>query len=191
MVDVTNMESQTGGEKKFVKLDGMDDPDRCQTVLKNQQCMFKAVPGTTHCPRHGGTKPAIALEKKNFRNLQLTQWGARVKEFGDNPEVKSLRDEIGLLRLILENLVNKCKDTDELIFYNQKITDLILKVEKLVSSAHKLEMSMGMMLDKTSVVKIGTSIAEIISEYVEDPDDLEIISNRIIEIILSNTGETK
>jgi len=184
-------EAQTGGVQKFEKLSGPDDPNRCQSVLMNQQCMWKAVAGTIYCPRHGGTKPGVAQAKENFRNLKLVQWGERVKEFGENPEVKSLRDEIGVLRLILENIVNKCTNTNELIFHNGKISELIMKIEKIVTSAHKLETSMGMMLDKTSIIKIAQGIAEIISAHIEDADTLDLVNTQIVDLILNNAEKPK
>lgn len=163
-----------------------DAKNRCQAVVKMGQCPYQAVENGNMCPMHckGGTE-----EAKNLRNYRLSQWGARVAEFADNSQVKSLREEIGLLRLILEETLGLCKTSGELLIYSGKIADLTMKIEKLVSSCHRLEMSTGALLDKAALLQTAATLIEIIGRHVKDEILLNAISNEFLTTIRdSNNG---
>ena len=113
---------------------------------------------------------------------KLEKFQARVEHFKVNPAVKSLRSEIGILRMTLENVINKCRDENDLLMASQKIGDLVMKIDRLVLSAHKLESSMGELLDKMAALNLSNQIIEIITGAVERhvkialdiiPEDLE------------------
>ena len=57
--------------------------------------------------------------------------------------------------MILEEVLNKCKDSKDLILKSSVISDLVVKVEKLVSSCHKMEGSMGQLLDKSAILQFA------------------------------------
>ena len=176
-------------ESKFVRVDHEDDPERCQgQTTQGQRCPYKAMPGVTHCPMHGGPKQQESKKKETLRNYRLQLWNQRVAEFGDSEGVKSLRDEIGITRLLLENVVNRCQDSTELILYAPRIGDLVMKIEKLVTSCHKLEASTGLLLDKSAALVIAGKIVEVVSRFVTDPDAVDKIATEICETIVGTGG---
>ena len=77
-----------------------DDPRRCQHVFKTQQCWAEAAEGATMCMRHGGNKQQEANRKESLRNYQIGKFQARLEKHADSPIIKSLRDEIAILRII-------------------------------------------------------------------------------------------
>lgn len=148
------------------RCDGEDDPERCQGQIRNSdQCMNKRLKGSSYCAVHGGNK-AIQLEEKNQAMMfRLTQFKERVKDFATNPGIKGLREEIGITRMILEELLNgKCKTATDLLMHSSKISALIRDISILVQATHKLESSMGVLLDKMSAVQLSQEIVTIISE---------------------------
>lgn len=167
-----------------------DDPLRCQAVTANGQCRIKAIDGSKYCPVHAGGGNA-AKAKEATRNFRLTMWQARVGDFADNDGVKSLREEIGILRMLLEETLNRCKDPTELILYSNKISDLVMKVDKVVTSCHRLESATGQLLDKQAALNIASVIVAIVAKHVTDEDAMEAVANEIIAAIVNANTEKK
>jgi hypothetical protein len=164
------------------------DPDRCQGVDSDGQCHHKRAAPSNYCPRHGGNRGIAAAEKEKIRNYQLGKWRNRVNAFADNPEVKSLREEIGILRMMLETTLNKCQDDSDLIIYAGKIQELVRDIERVVNSCHKLEERTGVLLDKPTILTLADTFVRIIGEHVMDPDALEIIGTKLIDVVAKMGG---
>lgn len=174
-------------ENKFERVEA-DDITRCQANHKHGQCSYKQVDGSKYCPMHGGNKAVEARQKLVIRQYNLAQWQSRVNDFSDHESVKSLRDEIGITRMILENMITKCSDTSELLLYSSKIGELVSKVEKLVVSCNRLEGSMGMLLDKAAALNLAGQIVEIISRHVSDEQAIDSIAGEIAHAIANLNG---
>jgi hypothetical protein len=171
-------------ESKFERVEE-SDPRRCQSSYTNGQCPYKAAEGSSYCPMHGGNRAQEVAQKKIIRGYHLAQWQTRANEFTDHDGVKSLREEIGIARVVLENVITSCKSQGELLLYSGKISDMLMKIEKLVTSCNKLESNLGMLLDKSSALSLATQIVAIISEEVKDENAIDAISNKIARAILN------
>lgn len=181
-----------------------DHPDRCQGQQRDSdQCMNMSLTGSKYCAAHGGNRAVQETEKKKLRNYQLTMFKARIDQFADNPGVKDLREEIGILRMMLETLLNTCKGASDLMMYASKIGAMVRDIDKLVNSAHKLESNMGVLLDKMAVLQLGQEIVEILStELVETTNAIlafvpekhhaavrAILDNDLVDNIVDRMGE--
>lgn len=161
-----------------------DDPRRCQAVDSTYgQCRFQAVTNATTCPRHGGERQAIKVEKEKIRNYQLRMYRERVAQFSENPEVKSLREEIGITRLMIETLLNKCQDDTDLLMYSNKIEQLLQTARKLVESCHRIEERSGQLLDKNMVIVTCDSLVKVIANHITDTNVLDKIAVEVSEVI--------
>lgn len=167
----------------------LDGPDRCEERGPLGQCPHKKVPGTNFCFNHKKNLIERGKELAEVRNYRLLKFQRRVNEFADNSKIKSIREEIGILRMCLEETINKCNDTTELILYSGKICDIIMKIEKLVVSCHRLEFATGTLLDKSTIINIANVMIDTVCKYVNDPDDLEKINNKIMDTILTTKIE--
>lgn len=161
-----------------------EDPRRCQAVTGKGQCKFLSLEGNTVCRIHVSSH-ARAENKKHAEVYQLTKWRDRLSRLTDESGIKSLRDEIGILRMTLESVVQKCQTDEDLIINATQIGDLVSRVEKLVISCARLEKQTGMMLDKTTALQIAGNIVSIIGEHVTDPIIIDNISDAIIEKVLN------
>ncbi len=157
------------------------DLNRCQAVNKNGQCMNVAVPKGSNCMVHGGNKQIEAAERTSLENYQLTKFKIQTERLKNSDGIKSLRDEIAILRVVLETRLNGLESDTDLMLYSGPISDIILKIEKLVTSCHKLEGSMGMHLDKSAIIQFAGSVVQIISDEITDPDIVKRISDRLLE----------
>lgn len=193
-------------EKKLHECDPAD-PDRCQASGSGGegQCRYLSLKGmiannmievrdpslyenSTNCTKHGAALQANNTEKKRVRQYRLEIWQERVDEFCENEQVKTLRDEIGILRLLLEQTLNQCSTTSELMLYSHKIGDLVMKIEKVVRSCDRLESSMGMLMDRAGALVLAAQIVELITKYVDEPEIVDKISNGIIDSITKVTN---
>jgi len=175
-------------ENKFEMVDDPADPNRCQGINSGKyQCLYKAVEGTKFCARHSaGTMQKKAEAKQAEYNYQLNRYRSRVIEFAENPKVKNLRDEVGVLRLLLETIVNRCNDDTNLMIYAGKISELVMKIDKVVTSCHSIEAKTGQVLDKTTVVNLAEGVVQILTKYVTDSEVLGLISNDITALLQSS-----
>ena len=140
------------------------------------QCPFCKTEGSDYCQRHGGALVEAKKRKENLRNYRLTKWKTRVGEMADSEGLKSLREEVGILRVILEEMLNQCEDATDLLMFSTRAADLVMKIEKLVTSCDKLEGKMGNLLSKESVLQLSMEFVEIINKHVPDANIIDVIS---------------
>ena len=161
-----------------------DDPRRCQAVISSTgQCRNISVEGTSYCPAHGGAAAAHNAEQKQLSMYRIKKYQARLSEFSEHEKIKGLRDEIGLLRILIEERLNQCHTELDLMLHSSVLSDLVMKVEKLVTSCNRLEGQLGTMLDKTQALQLGSEVVEIVARHVENEETLSQIAEEIIESI--------
>jgi len=163
------------------RIESADDPLRCQANNKKGQCDWQRVEGSQYCKIHGGVSVIKAKIEQSKRMYRLTRYAARHAEFADDEKVKSLREEVALARIVLEEIVESCQDSASLVMNSPKIADMLTRIEKLVKSCHQLEASTGMLLDKTAALHLASMIVQIIGKHVEDGEILDKISGEIID----------
>jgi hypothetical protein len=62
-------------------------------------------------------------------------------------------------------------------------------VERLVKTLHSMEQQLGNLLNKSAVIKLGQSLAQIIVEELRDVDGYELLVDRINERMLVAIAE--
>lgn len=175
-------------DSKFVRCEP-DNPNRCQGMAAKSQCPYLAAPGSNFCAMHGGHAAIKSAEAARKRVYNLSKWQGRIAEHANHEQAKSLREEIGILRILLEAIMEMCKDQNDLLMYSNKISDLAMKLEKLVSSCNRLEEKTGMLLDKHAALRIATQIVNIIGVHISDENVLEAVANQIAECIIGTKSE--
>lgn len=159
-----------------------EDPRRCQANSSQGQCLLIRCENSEYCPIHGGAKKQKALAKQAYRNYQSEIYRERLDRFAEGAGLKSLRDEIGILRMTVEALLNRCKDDHELIMKSTPLADLVMKINTLVISTHKLDVSLGTMMDKAQATQMMTEVIGVIANHV-DEDKLDAIIEDVQSIL--------
>lgn len=163
-----------------------EDPRRCQGVTHQGQCINKAVENSKFCPAHGGNKAFEANKVQELRNYRLDKFKAReVQRLGNSEGISSLKDEIGILRMLIEERLNQCNDAHDLMMMSGPLADLIMKVEKVVVSCNKLELRLGNLLDRSKILQLAQIIVQIINNYITDETTLDAISDDILNALNS------
>ena len=148
------------------------DPNRCQANMAFSQCNIRAVPGTKYCMLHGGAKAIASKKRKSHNMYRLGKWQERVREMGESKNVKSLRDEIGILRMLLEERFATINNSTELLIQSHTLSELNLKIERVVLSCHKVEKSMGDLIDRSEIIRFADLLNSAVQEVLVDHPQL-------------------
>jgi hypothetical protein len=144
--------------------------------------------GHKYCIKHGSGQENKA-ELKKVHDYRLQQWQQRVDEFAASERVTSLSGEIGIIRLQIESIHNMCKSPQDLLLYSTRISDLVMKMDKLVNSFDKIQNRSTNLLDKSSAIVLAGQIVDIIGVHVKDSSIVDAISTGIIDLVAKLAGK--
>ena len=169
------------------------DPQRCQGVTKNGQCTQLSLDGEDFCKRHA-RKSSADIEKARLRHYLLSNpmLQAKMERQAGIEEVRSLREEIHLARVMVETRLDLIEEGDkgDMLSAFSSINTYLQTIEKLTASAYKMELSLGNLLTKASVFTLGQDIVIILAEELKDVDNYEAIIDRIsgrLVVAIANT----
>jgi len=129
---------------------------------------------------------------KRVYHLQNHDRRVRHATLSDHDELRSIREEVALARMVLEERLNSIRTDADLIAATGPVNTLLLTVEKLTSSCLKLDTTVGNLLAKPVLLKMASDIVSIILDELADLPGHEVIvdriSTRIIETMASIEG---
>jgi len=167
------------------------DPRRCKFSYPHEQCWAEAEPGCSNCAAHGGKSKANAEETRLYYLAEVDN-RRRLAELSGHDQIKSLREEIGLIRMLIEKQVNIAKGSDiELLSSSGSINQLIVTLGKLIKDCHALEQSLGELLSKQTVYRLAQTMCQIVMEELQGIEGYEEIIDRIAERIFPTVTETQ
>lgn len=174
----------------------LSDPRRCKGSARTEQCMNVAEPGSDYCLKHRRKKKA---DGEQLRQYQLTEARLRnrLNQLTDHEEIKSLREEIGLTRILIEELLNSAKGNTELLQKSATFIGLVQTLERLIKTSHQIELNLGFLLSKPTVILLGQQIIHILIDELQGVDGYEQridrITGRMFDTIeeATNTEEEK
>jgi len=157
---------------------------RCEHTSDTRQCGEQALEGTTRCAKHS-KDPQTGLRRQYM--LNQARYRQRYGDFADSNELRSLRDEVSIMRMVMEERLNMVTNNSEMLASCGQIASLAVVIERLVKSCHQLESRLGTLLSKPTLLSIANEIVQILlQELVDVPgyeDLVDKISERIIQII--------
>lgn len=161
------------------------DPRRCQFSNGIGQCPYISVDDrkdqltSKYCAAHIHLYDASFRKDMKLKRYRLSQYHARVGELFKDDEFKSLREEIAILRMLLEQLMNQLQSPWDFMVYGSRVENVIEKIGRLTIMGHKLETSLGQVLDKSTLATFVDEVIKIISDEVSDQEALKRISSKI------------
>ena len=105
-----------------------DDPRRCKKSTAKEQCWNQAVPGSDYCPAHGGTSGGLSRDKRMYL-LSKAAERARLAQLAEHEQIKSLREEIALVRMMVERRFDAIQNENDLIAAFGPLTQAALRTE--------------------------------------------------------------
>jgi hypothetical protein len=136
------------------------DPRRCQKSAMNGQCPFLSIPGHDYCPIHGPVPDQNAAGLYAFNKTEVL---VRISKFRGHGDSRTLAVELGLLRLLLEQLINKCEGPYDLLTCSGQISNLITQIKELQVANIKLEQKVGDLMTAEQVIEIAQGLYNVVS----------------------------
>jgi hypothetical protein len=165
-----------------------DHPERCPSVTaKKGQCRFRAVPGGKNCYIHAGANTLREQRKRSLAAYRESKWLAEIQRHAQDDDVKNLRSEVGILRVLMQEQLARCQDATDLLLMSGPISDLVLKIDKVVNSCHKLESNMGQLLDKQAIINFASRVIKVVTDVLKEEQDAEKV-NEIADGIMNILG---
>lgn len=159
-----------------------EDPAVCRSCLaKNAGVYYKEVPGTGLCQRHKGDAALKVQKKEQALRYNIQVATQKYKTLVNDPEFKSLTQEISVLRLLLDQLLTRFGASEEDLYLNTpKIADLVDKIQRAVLSWDRIERRMGSTLDMNQAKALIEGFITIIDEEC-DAETTERIARRVAD----------
>lgn len=173
------------------------DPRRCKASASTEQCWNVAEEGFDYCPKHARHVANPFGEQRRQYQLTQARLRTRLNQITDHEEIKSLREEIGLTRILIEELFNSAKDKSELLLKSATFIGLAQTLERLIKTSHQIEQNLGLLLSKPTVIVLGQQIINILNDELQGIEDYEKridkIHGRMFDSIeaITNTEEQK
>jgi hypothetical protein len=164
-------------------------PNRCQATHRYGQCNHDAVEGEIYCPYH--CHDPQAPDKKALHAYLLTNpsLAATANRHSQVEELKSLREEIVLCRSLVEHRLNMIESNADYLAAIGQVNMLFITLEKLISSCHKLEISLGNLLSREELFTFASELSSILVAELKDIPDYEKLVDRITQKIVKTIGE--
>lgn len=143
------------------------------------ECKYDAVPGGTCCMKHGGNSQLEKIKRNSIQKYYKNQFANQIKVYAEDIGIKSLNEEIGVLRMLLSRRLESCEDAQQLLEASSSLAMLIGQIEKLVSSCTSIEKTLGLLVAKTEVAEFADTVVEIIQRNIKDESTLDNIINDI------------
>lgn len=173
---------------KFERIDYPDDPERCEAHDPQYgMCPYKRLPGARNCARHGGVQTLRSQAQKRKRVYYLNKWQSRVEQLATHPRIKDLYDEVGIMRMMLEETLNQCGDSHELMLHSRTVTQCVDKIQKLIETIDRIESRQA--LPPNILVNLAGEWVKIINLYITDPVVLEELSVKLVGVIENVGGQ--
>jgi len=146
--------------------------------------MNRAVEGILNCPVHARVEIKRA-EVKSLNIYRIKKFERRLVEMKEATGARSLDEELALLRMVLEEVLNKCDSGVDLLLYSERIMDLISQVRATVQVAEKLATRTGMLVGRAEALQIAGTTVEIIARHIENDTLLAKIAEDLQMAFLS------
>ena len=141
-------------------------------------------PGSGRCKLHGGyaglyQQKSGQLKYSNFVPSDLIE---KYEEFAVDPDIKSLDDEIALLRAKIT--VTELKNGTGI--YDKQVVFLTEGIRRLVETKQKIEENIKAKIDMNIILKIVDDVINIIENRVNDIELKKLIATDMRRIHLTN-----
>jgi len=165
------------------------DPKRCQAVTGRGQCQAASVEGSDFCYGHGRKK--THTDRLRHYLLSNPELQTRLNRQAAVEEVRSLREEIHLARVMVETRLDLVDEGDrgDMLAAFASVNTYLATIDKLVNSCHRMEVSLGSLLSKASVFALGQEIINVIADELQGIDGYEAIVDRISERVVVAIAE--
>mgnify|MGYP000845683266 CR=1 FL=1 len=160
-----------------------DDPNRCKGMANGSQCHFKAIEGGEMCIIHGGNTYIMSANKKNIYDLRKTRYLQDFKRMSENSFWRSNREEVGILRVVLQDIISKCESTNDIYVNASRISEIVSKINKLLETSLKIDEKLKALITEEKMYEIAQLLVDAVYDTVQDPLKCAEIASKFEKIL--------
>lgn len=159
------------------------DPERCAGIGRSSgsECPFKRMPSTLYCKMHHGDAHAKRAKKEALSVYNLQKYKDRVERLGDSSKPVRLDEELGVLRMLLETMLNKYEEV-ELLTNSGTISHLVGQIQSCLQANVKLKSQLGNLMDRAAIDKLCDNLIQVVSQVVA-PEHMDKVSSKFASAI--------
>ena len=171
-------------------------PNRCEHIIADKgmtQCTMLSVEGGNRCLTHGGGSQRASIKKAEKKQFLQNRWHAQIKEFGTNSELRDLSMEMGTIRLLVDNLVGRCRDAYDLQIFSGQIDGLLKTLTGLARVSHGIKKDIDNVIGPEQLSKFADTLFDILLEEIKDANVINRISLKLHKAlqVLEVTNDTE
>jgi len=167
-------------------MDDPNSPNRCQAITRMGQCKARRVEGGKYCAVHSSRKDNSEMNSYLITNTEIADLAGHYSQM---EQLKSLRDEIALLRALATKRLNMIESNADFLKACGQVNTFMLTLDRLVNSCYRLEVHLGNLLSKDAVLELAQKIALILQEELKRVPGYEDIVDRINEKIIETINK--
>ena len=152
---------------------------QCEYITSTGQCAQEAISGR-FCATHSKTSHTTMI---NQYRIACSQLGDSPERHANAEQLKSVHGEIVIMRSLLESRLNMIQNPAELVAAMPLLKDFALAVEKLATSCHTMDVKVGNLLSKQSLLTLAREIIQIIEDSIRPLADTTPTSTTIDETV--------
>ena len=166
------------------KVTDLADPRRCKGSTREGQCLGVAEDGSDYCLQHGGVNRGLARRVRKYLLATAEDQGLLGK-YADDDELKSLREEIALVRVMVQNTLSAAQSEVEKVNAYSKVNSFLLTLERLMKTCHSLDQSLGQLLGKPALLRLGQQLCNVVVDRLEGVPNYEALVEVLIQDIIT------
>jgi len=140
---------------------------------------MKAVEGGTRCKCHGGGSQLQVAKKKQLTAYAKNRWNAEIRNNAEDSEIKSLRQELGIARIMLNQLTNRCKDSHDLLMMSGPIDNMLKTINLIQKTSHSIEKDLAGTVGPEQLNQFAEEMFNIIMDEVQDTNVINRIALKL------------
>ena len=176
-------------DHRLERVNALDDPRRCHGATRIGQCMNVAVDGGHLCL--GCARTDLTEVGRRQYLLTNSRFQEKLEKFSTADEIKSLRDEVAIARMLVEERLNKINTDADLYASCGAINTLLLTIEKLVSRSHILEQNLGQLFHRSTIIQMMQAFVAVVDDEVRPLEGGVPAIDRIVERLFDLAGDAR
>lgn len=159
------------------------DLERTEEGILCSVCgIHTAVEGTDLCARHGANKVLAKKAQENILEIKKDKLRARINVLASNPKRYTLDEELGVLRLTLEEKLNNIGE-NEIHMHSDGIATLVGQIQKLVDSCIKISRQLKLLMTPDDMNMVVQKLVDVLDDKIQDKDLMDEIANELLSTL--------
>lgn len=142
------------------------EEDRCL----HGNCPYEKEPEGTYCKLHQGNRQTSLTAKKKVTEYELAETeylqelNRAITSKGHDPQRHSLRKEIGITEVLIQNTLNKAKDSTSLLILKDELINLLTCIERLKKTDLQMSKDTGDLISSDEVMGLARQLLTVVTD---------------------------